>query len=70
MNTWTVQRVKDELPDVMVRVGGRKAQPVKAVVRGRLNRFATVGFLDSALAVECSWDAVANSLNSGQPLTV
>lgn len=64
---WTAEKVRAELPDVKVRTT-RKGQPVTAVVRGRFNSFATVGIVETAIAAEFTWDAVAASLNSGKPL--
>ena len=63
---WTPERVKEELPDVKVRLADRKTV-VTCGVRGRKNQFATVFFPDDRRE-EYAWTAVAWSLNTGTPL--
>lgn len=79
---WTAARVREELPDVQVKIG-RKV--VQGRVSGRLNQFATVSvtngstskrfpsfgshapiFMDWSVA----WDTIAHSLNTGKALIV
>jgi hypothetical protein len=62
----TIEQVKEELPQVWVRMG--KAV-ILARVSGRANRFATVWFdREATYAFEYSWEAVTRSLNTDEPL--
>lgn len=68
---WTVETVKRDLPDVMVR-NGRGNKPIQARVSGRLNQFATVsittrlGFVDW----QVSWATIADVLNRNTSILV
>lgn len=62
---WTVERVREELPDVTVDWAGVVTIHGKAV--GRQNRFARV-YDGNRYVGEWSWEAVARSLNTGRPL--
>jgi hypothetical protein len=73
---WTVERVKEELPDVTVKLDGR-IHP--ASVSGRKNAFATVtietdekraGVPICLQPFEFSWETITNCLNGNRPLTV
>ena len=65
-NFWTAHRVKDELPDVTIRVG-KTVYP--GVVAGRLLPFAKVCFADGCGAtMEFAWETIAECLNRGVPL--
>lgn len=65
---WTVARVKDELPDVPVKMGNRI---YLGVVRGRQLAFAHVIFGDNnEYRYEYAWETVANALNAQRPLRV
>lgn len=66
MTTWTAEKVKRELPEVQVRLPNGKI--VDAVVRGRNNRFATVGTIDLNHSWEFAWKTIAWALNGGTPL--
>ena len=72
--TWTVQRVKDELPDVEVQSKDYQGKPIttKCRVHGRMNKFATVRpfYLGSAKFWEYSWQTICDCLNSDRPLRV
>lgn len=63
---WTPERVREELPDVKVRLADRKTV-VTCNVRGRRNDFATVFFPDDRRE-EYAWATIARSLNNGTPL--
>jgi hypothetical protein len=64
---WTAQRVKDELPEVPVKLDcGLIAQ---GKVSGRLNQFATVTFASYG-RLEFAWQTIADCLNRGVPLRV
>ena len=66
MPTWTVARVKEELPDVQVMHHGKV---VTMQVRGRKLGFAFVStFMDTSVSLEYAWSTVARSLNTGRPL--
>lgn len=70
---WTPETVKSQLPNVDVRfISAGMPITISCVVRGRKNKFATVAPYEfgSATAWEFSWQAIANSLNSGKPLSV
>lgn len=68
---WTPQRVKLELPNVLVIHNGRKQT---GTLSGRLNKFATVsigystvlprGWIDYSFA----WQTIATALNHKRPL--
>lgn len=65
---WSIERVKNELPDVSVKWRGKV---YRAAVRGRLNRFATVHLLDlPEVSAEWSWLSVARAVESGSPLVL
>lgn len=62
---WTPKLVREHLPDVQVQTGKKTTET--AVVRGRWLKFPHVYTPDGHLR-EYSWEAVARSLNNGQPL--
>ena len=64
---WSAYKVREELPDVQVNHNG---SILDCRVAGRLNSYATV-FSSTGSAFprwQFSWEAIANSLNSGRPL--
>jgi hypothetical protein len=63
LEIWTVERVKELLPDVKVKVNG---QVVMGQVRGRKLAFA--GVRVGNCTWEYSWSAIVNSLNHDRPL--
>jgi hypothetical protein len=63
---WTPERVKEELPDVQVRLADRRTI-VTGNVRGRKLQFAVV-YLPDDRREEFAWSTLANSLNNGTPL--
>ena len=77
---WTAQTVRQDLPDVRVKVdtvcfrdNPAWAKPTGRImtgqVRGRLYEFATVSIYGYAYPQwQFSWESIANSLNSGKPL--
>ncbi len=75
MNEWTIEKVKEELPKVKVKIGGER---LDGEVNGRLLPFAKVSVWFPPDKVrkgfyvdwEFSWQAIVNSLNSGEPLLV
>lgn len=62
---WTVQKVKDELPDVQLKTKHR-GPVVTAHVRGRKNQFATVFVGD--FSCEVAWSTLAHCLNTNTPV--
>lgn len=68
MTLWTTATVRDELPEVFVRVNGKV---VKGQLGGRKNRFASVRIdLDGVtLTAEYAWETVVHALNTGSALT-
>lgn len=74
-DTWTVERVRDELPDVPVAylrhpdaLRSRPASWIKTIglVRGRRLDFALVWF--DGRTAEFSWTTIARALNTGETL--
>lgn len=63
---WTADRVREELPEVMVEIDGQK---FRGQVRGRLNRVATV-FVRDNLSFEFAWHTISRALNSNRSLKV
>lgn len=66
---WTPERVREDLPDVQVRLADRKTI-VKGSVRGRRNEFATV-FLTiggNEVREEFAWSTISRCLNNRTPL--
>ena len=62
----TIEEVKEQLPPVDVRYQGKIMQ---AMVRGRLNRFASVSLWPSHdVSFEYSWEAVHRAVITGNPL--
>lgn len=58
---WTIEKVKDELPDVRCRFGDKV---YLCRVKGRKNQFATVYAIDAQyLGTSFTWEAITNSLN-------
>jgi hypothetical protein len=66
MDTWTVARVKDELPLVTV-VDERGVEHV-GTVRGRMLQHAMVYWHGWQRGEEWAWQTIANALNNGRPL--
>lgn len=65
---WTVERVKQELPDVTILIKeGMVAKKYLAVVVGRRNAFATVR-VPNGMDIEFAWETIANALNNNRPL--
>jgi len=62
---WTVESVKEELPDVKIIINGKVHI---GQVRGRKNRFAGVHSSDYMANWQYSWSAIVNSLNHDRPL--
>lgn len=67
MTTWTPDRVRDELPEIVLLVGGTECP---ARITGRLNRFATVRTRCDGAGYECeaAWSTLAKCLNENKPL--
>jgi hypothetical protein len=72
---YTVDNVKESLPDVQIRISNELTNDVvTAKVTGRKNPVATVSVSPATLAVsewrdwQFSWEAVVHSLNTGEPL--
>ena len=67
-NAWTVERVKEELPEVKVLIG--KKTVVDGAVRGRKMPFAGVMFSNNGVFVtaEYAWQTIVDCLNDGRPL--
>jgi hypothetical protein len=63
---WTATKVREELPDVQVKVG---KTVYAAKVRGRKNAFASVLWGQTSSA-EFAWQTIANCLNNERPLQV
>jgi hypothetical protein len=63
---WTAAKVREELPDVQVKVG---KVIYNARVRGRKNQFATI-FWGPSYSAEFAWQTIANCLNNNRPLQV
>lgn len=64
---WTIEKVRETLPDVTVETQGRS---VRCCVGGRNNRFATVYDLDTLTHWEFPWVTIVNCLNANRPLKV
>lgn len=67
---WTVEKAKELLPDIQVKVGEKL---YLAKVGGRKNPFAGVQLYDEDKnrpggPIEYSWEAIVRSLNTGKPL--
>ena len=65
MEHWTIQKVKDELPKIVVIYNDEK---FLCQVSGRKLHFAHVHSLESGHIWEYSWETIARSLNSNMPL--
>ena len=71
METWTVEKVKQQLPIVGVHVGTFVAL---GSISGRLNKFATVTFyvpvggVELCVTREFAWGAIAAALNGFENL--
>jgi len=78
---WTAETVRQDLPDVRVKTSAQawgvltgtawapREAIVICIVRGRLQEFATVSVHGYAYPQwQFSWEAIAHSLNSGNPL--
>jgi hypothetical protein len=63
---WTVDRIKEELPDVCMLVN---KQVVTARVLGRKLPFARV-YLPCGQVYEFGWQTICNALNTGLTLTI
>ena len=66
--TWTIAKVKEELPPVKVRGSGGKK--FDGYVIGRMNQFATVVINTDAgpATFDFAWVTIANALNNGRSL--
>lgn len=69
---WTVQLVKEQLPDVPV-LAGTKGKVAMCRLSGRKLPFAVVSFgIDGVEGVggsfECAWETVVHCLNAGKPI--
>ena len=70
---WTVERVKQELPEVQVRFNWRGGPTtIQCVVCGRKNKFATVMPFEfgSATKWQFAWETIARALNTDKALQV
>lgn len=67
--TWTIEKAKEDLPDVRTIIPGYPAKGKEKIVicwlGGRKMKFATLTHPTSGMTCECSWPAVVRSLNSG-----
>ena len=68
MNNWTVEKVKDELPDVRVQVN--KTLILDGRIAGRKLDFASVMFVNNGVMATCqfSWKTIVDCLNGERPL--
>jgi hypothetical protein len=69
---WTIERVKDELPDIKVYVVHERAEYL-AVLRGRRKKFARAFLLSAHGRVtdtcyHYSWKQISDALNNDRPL--
>lgn len=67
---WTIETVKDLLPDVNVRLSST-GQVIPGQVTGRKERFAVVYIdlpINGELAIPYAWKTIVRSLNTGTPL--
>ena len=62
---WTADRVRQELPNVRVRVGNRVSF---AVVRGRELPFASVKCDEFPGTFQRSWETIARCLEDNRPI--
>ena len=63
---WTIEKVKDEMPDVRCRFGDKVYD---CHISGRKCQFAKVWAKDAQyLEAEFAWDTIANALNAGHVL--
>jgi hypothetical protein len=67
---WTIKRVKEELPEVKVKLPGGRV--VAGYVKGRTLDFAKVYFDYCGLQIskEYAWEAVVKALNEDSPLSI
>lgn len=65
--TWTPERVKQELPPVLVKMPDGTIRP--GIVAGRTQEFASVG-VDGEIVGLWAWKAVARALTNNRPLKV
>jgi len=64
---WTVEKVKEELPEIQVRLP--MGETVTGHVRGRKKNFATIHLEGNVLdPFECRWKTIANCLNNNKPV--
>lgn len=68
--SWTVESVKEQLPDVKVKCG---KLTLIGHVRGRKNRFATVWYehpnYKKQYEFEVAWETIVYCLNNDKPIT-
>lgn len=69
---WTVEQVKEELPNIRVQIAGKPAVIVTGYVRGRKLRHARVHYQHGIQAYNCeaSWPCIVRCLNEDKPLTI
>lgn len=69
-DTWTAERVKDELPDVKVKL--KSGKTVTGKVSGRKNQFANVVVKtgDGDITEEFAWTTLARALNNNTSVTI
>jgi len=60
MNTWNVEKVKEELPDVKVKFNNKVSL---WRVRGRKNQFAGLYDPSTNIGIEAAWETVVHVLN-------
>lgn len=65
---WTIDQVKEKLPDVKVKIAGNV---YTGHVKGRKERFPTV-YVDAfpAMDLKYSWQAITHSLNNETELLI
>lgn len=64
---WTIERVKEELPKVQVKMNAKLI--VTGKVAGRRLNFASV-YVGDVFVGEYAWQTIANALNNNKPLLV
>lgn len=65
---WTIDKAKQDLPDVKVKIAGKE---YTGHVKGRQERFPTV-YVDAfpAMDLKYSWQAIVHSLNTNGALLI
>ena len=67
LGTWTIERVKAELPDVAVSIANQPR--VMCQIGGRKEKFATV-WVNQYSKFEFAWQSIADALNFDRALII